>query len=72
MDQAAMDVLMNKARWGDASTDRRSVWQPTAISTGERGDHIIRQGSPARITMLVLDEFDVYPCIIGLTQGLAI
>jgi len=37
MKQACLDVLFNKSKWRDASSERRSVWMPQAISVGAAG-----------------------------------
>jgi hypothetical protein len=70
MEQAAMDILMNKAQWNNASTHRRSTWQPTAISTSSDGDQVIKAGSEASVGMLILDEFGVYPRAVHVEHSL--
>ena len=32
MQQAARDVLINKATWRDASVNRRTAWEPTTVT----------------------------------------
>jgi hypothetical protein len=49
MEQAALDVLFNKAKWWDWSSSRRSVWQPKAITTNASGQGLIAHGSKLRI-----------------------
>lgn len=61
MEQAAFDVLLNKALWRDPSTDRRDVWAPTAGSTNPRGGAFIVQGTTPVTYGAILDEYGAFP-----------
>jgi hypothetical protein len=61
MEQAAFDVLLNKALWRDPSTDRRDVWAPTAGSTNPRGGAFIVQGTTPVTYGTILDEYGAFP-----------
>lgn len=64
MEQAALDVLFNKASWGTKSIDRRDVWHPDACTTSEAGNIVAKQGSTLSLLFRTYDEFDVYPRIL--------
>lgn len=62
MEQAALDVLFNKDRWRDDSTDRRAVWTPRAGTEGPDGDVFVMQGSlPPALEGQLIDEFGCFP-----------
>lgn len=61
MQQACLDVLFNKARWGDPSNARRNVLVPSAVSTSMSGDLIVKQGTNLALQFRVYDEFGIYP-----------
>jgi hypothetical protein len=62
MEQAAFDILLNKAEWATWSSDRRDVWKPSAITTDRLGKGVIRQGSTGISNeFLLLDEFGRFP-----------
>ena len=65
MEQAALDVLFNKASWSDKSIERRAVWYPEACTTSENGNIIVKQGSKLSMLFRTYDEFDVYPRILN-------
>ena len=66
MEQAAMDILFNKAEWGEWSSSRRDTWQPHAISTSETGGLVVRQGSKnVSLEQLMIDEFGRFPRDLG-------
>ncbi len=66
MEQAAIDILLNKALWGIWSADRRDIWTPEAITVDAAGTGLIRQGSAPRMEFLLLDEFRAFPMLLGL------
>jgi hypothetical protein len=61
MEQAALDILFNKAIWREWSSARRDAWRPYSITVNEMGQGIVAQGSKPRIEFLLLDEFGVFP-----------
>ena len=61
MEQAAWDILLNKAEWHSWSSARRALWDPPAITTNEAGHGDLRQGSKPTLEFLLLDEFGVFP-----------
>lgn len=61
MEQAAYDVLFNKAIWHDRSKTRRDVWKPVAATTSPAGDLVVKQYSTPVITAQLFDEFGVFP-----------
>ena len=60
-EQAVLDVLFNKERWGDKSVTRRSVWTPDALTTSESGKMVVKQGSKLSLRFRLYDVFDVSP-----------
>jgi hypothetical protein len=66
MEQAAVDILLNKAAWGAWSAERREVWTPDAITIDATGKGVIRQGSAPSVEFLLLDEFRAFPVLLGL------
>jgi hypothetical protein len=66
MEQAAIDILLNKATWGTWSSDRREAWTPEAVTVDAAGKGIIRQGSAPSVEFLMLDEFRTFPVVLGL------
>lgn len=61
MEQAALDILLNKAEWGVWSSARRDLWRPEAITVDATGKGLVRQGSAPTLQLLLLDEFGVFP-----------
>jgi hypothetical protein len=61
MEQAAYDVLFNKAEWGNATTQRRKVWSPPAGVDPDPSDIFLIRGTAASIEHQVLDPFRAYP-----------
>jgi len=61
MEQAAYDVLFNKAIWHEWSQSRRDLWRPSGLTTSVSADLVIRQGSEGSFTFQVFDEFGVFP-----------
>lgn len=66
MEQAALDILMNKAEWGQWSTARRNIWRPEAITVDATGKGVVLQGSAPTLEWLLLDEFGVFPRVVEL------
>jgi hypothetical protein len=64
MEQAALDVLINKAEWHKKSISRRSIWVPDAFSRGGGKEPVVRQNS-TNVSMMIrkFDAFDVYPVL---------
>lgn len=61
MEQAALDILFNKAEWGKWSSSRRSCWIPTAATVSASGEGVVRQGSSNITTeWIMLDEFRAF------------
>jgi len=60
MEQAAYDVLFNKAVWHDASQKRRQALRHHAATTSAT-DIRITQGHDCAIHSQILDPFDAYP-----------
>lgn len=65
MEQAAFDVLLNKATWRDPSTDRRHVWTATAGTTDASGSAFIVQGTTQVTSGTILDACGVFPVDLG-------
>lgn len=66
MEQAALDILMNKAEWGQWSSARRNIWRPDAITVDATGKGVVLQGSAPTLEWLLLDEFGVFPRVVEL------
>jgi hypothetical protein len=64
MEQAALDILMNKAEWGQWSSARRNIWRPEAITVDAMGKGVVLQGSAPTLEWLLLDEFGVFPRVV--------
>jgi hypothetical protein len=60
MEQAARDILLNKATWRDPSTTRRHLWEPSAWTESEASRGHAKLGLPATIKATILDEFGAY------------
>lgn len=63
MEQAAVDVVFNKERWRDDSTDRRAVWTPHAGTDGPDGRVFVTEGhaSSPPLKHELIDEFGCFP-----------
>jgi hypothetical protein len=61
MEQAAFDVLLNKATWRDPSSDRREVWAPTSGTFNKDGGNFIVHGTTPVTTGTILDEYGAFP-----------
>jgi hypothetical protein len=65
VEQAAFDVLLNKATWRDPSTTRREVWTPPAGTTVASGGAFIVQGTRPVTQGMLLDEYGAFPMDLG-------
>jgi hypothetical protein len=63
MEQAALDILINKAAWRSPSTDRRSTWTLRAGTTCPQGSRMFAlQGTAnAQTTVRWFDTFGRFP-----------
>ncbi len=61
VEQAAWDVLMNKAHWRSADTERRSVWSPAAGTTAPDGTLVAAAGSKLPLSMQFFDRWREFP-----------
>lgn len=61
MQQAAYDVLFNKAIWHEKSKGRRVLWIPTAGTSSASVDIFVQQGAAVTFRSQVFDEFGVFP-----------
>jgi hypothetical protein len=60
--QAAYDVLFNKAKWRDSSSERRKLWIPLAGTSSKSHDLFIVKGTAGiRLEAQLLDGFYSYP-----------
>ena len=60
MEQAAIDVLLNKLEWHRPSAARRQLWKPNCSTNSERGDLVIVQGSIVPFGFQLLDTYGVF------------
>jgi hypothetical protein len=68
--QAVYDVLFNKLKWRDASTERRELWSPAGWSDGS-GVIVVKQYSEGRLEATLLDQFGAYPTdLLGVIERL--
>lgn len=61
MEQAAYDVLFNKAKWRSLSVKRRNIWSPPAGTVADSADLFVVQGSEPSLEFQLLDDFGSYP-----------
>ncbi|RKQ92987.1 hypothetical protein C8N24_2844 [Solirubrobacter pauli] len=61
MEQAAYDVLVNKASWRSPDAERRERWCPTSGSFNANGGMFIQQHTTPTTDGLLLDEWGVWP-----------
>ena len=62
MKQAAYDVLFNKAKWRDSSSERRKLWVPLAGTSSKSHDLFIVKGTAGiDLQFELLDGFYSYP-----------
>jgi hypothetical protein len=65
IEQAAVDVLMNKANWRSPDSERREVWKPSAGTFSPRGDIFMTEGQEGSIEGRLRDEFETFPLNLG-------
>jgi hypothetical protein len=65
MEQAAFDVLLNKATWRDSSATRKEVWRPTAGTMDADGGAFIVKGTTPVTSGTILDEYGAFPVDLG-------
>ena len=63
--QAAYEVLLNKLRWRDPETERRTIWLPDCGSSSADGDSFITKGCDAHLGYQTLDDALVFPIDLG-------
>jgi hypothetical protein len=61
MEQAAVDVLFNKAVWRNPDSDRREAWRPTAWTKSQSGKGVAHLGTKGGIEAQLFDQFGAYP-----------
>jgi len=63
MELAVRDILLNKAKWHDRSSERRQLWKPSASTTSPDGlKMMVVQGTTGPgVTAQLLDQFSAYP-----------
>jgi hypothetical protein len=66
MEEAALDVLLNKATWGNSSRMRRDVWRPPARSLTNEGKKLEgAAGGDWGLRVMMFDAFGVYPLAVS-------
>jgi hypothetical protein len=60
-EQAAWDVLLNKAEWRRPSTTRRAIWNPTAGTTAPKNGLTGVVGSTLPLLAELLDRWEEFP-----------
>lgn len=65
MEQAAVDVLLNKKIWRDRSTARRDVWRPRSGSKGPNELFFPQGKAEGGLLGRLLDEFGAFPLDFG-------
>lgn len=61
MEQAAYDLLLNKATWHTPETARQERWRPHAGTASDKGDLFVIKGKGADLKFRIFDDFGVYP-----------
>lgn len=61
MEQAAADILFNKAVWRNSGSERRELWRPFTGTTSSTNDIFLTKGKGAKFTGRILDEFGAFP-----------
>jgi hypothetical protein len=74
IEQAAYDVLLNKADWHSPSHRRRKVWMPTTGTTSPGTDIFLTREEAATLHFQIVDGFGAYPldlsaCLTRLPEG---
>jgi hypothetical protein len=71
MEQAAVDVLVNKTNWRCSDPNRRELWRPTAWTKSKLGEGVTHIRTPGRVESQLLDQFGAYPTYLaGVTTRL--
>lgn len=65
VEQAAYDVLLNKADWRTSSGIRREVWSPNFGTADSDGALFVTQGEAAEIAMQLVDTTAGFPIYLG-------
>jgi hypothetical protein len=71
MEQAAVDMLLNKKIWRDGSTERRDVWRPESGSKGPNELFYPQGKAEGGVLGLLLDEFGAFPLDLAAHLGSA-
>ncbi|HEV2969252.1 MAG TPA: hypothetical protein VGY55_04620 [Pirellulales bacterium] len=61
MEQAAIDVLVNKQLWRDSSTAREQRWRPQFGSSDAGAGVFVMKDLGAELKFDIMDQFGVYP-----------
>lgn len=61
MEQAAYDVLFNKAAWRSKSLERRKAFSPVTESIDSRSGLFVTRGKNCQVRFSPTDGFDAYP-----------
>jgi hypothetical protein len=61
VEQAAWDVLMNKAVWRRPDPARRTVWEPDGGTISEHGDMLVAVDATARVLAELFDRWEEFP-----------
>ena len=69
MEQAAFDVLLNKAQWRDPASDRKDIWNPATGTNDAANSIFLTKGKDAQLSFQLTDQFGAYP--LDLAAGLA-
>lgn len=65
MEEAAYEVLLNKAAWQADSTDRRELWRSTAGSLDRDSGVFVSHSRTATLSVQILDGFKAYPLMLA-------
>lgn len=65
IEEAAYDVLLNKAEWRCPSPIRRDLWRPRAGSLDQNSGVFITKGREAVLSTQALDGFRAYPLMLA-------
>jgi hypothetical protein len=61
LEQAAYDVVFNKASWRMPDVARRRLWDPSCATTNSQGDGIAVSGTRTRARAMFADRWQSYP-----------
>lgn len=65
IEQAAYDVLFNKAKWRDSSIERRDAFKPKAGVGNDNVGFVVKDSTGISIQSQMLDQFSSYPFHLG-------